>query len=121
MTCLSTSVRYAFAKAASTLGGFHGQFAGGPARGLPGWATWNVEGAVQVTDRLEVRLSGLNLLDLHYRLLGRAFRARPKCVPRSPHDSEYLRGMLYAEVVGRGRRAPNCESPLLSRKYSPTV
>ena len=31
--------------------------------------------AMQVTDRLEVRLSGLNLLDLHYRTFGSGISA----------------------------------------------
>ena len=34
-----------------------------------------MEGAMQVTDRLEVRLSGLNLLDLHYRTFGSGISA----------------------------------------------
>ena len=76
MTRLSTSVRYAFAKAASDFGpGSTDNLQEALPEGSPGWATWNVEGAMQVTDRLEVRLSGLNLLDLHYRTFGSGISA----------------------------------------------
>ena len=76
MTRLSTSVRYAFAKAASDFGpGSTDNLQEALPEGSPGWATWNVEGAMQVSDRLEVRLSGLNLLDLHYRTFGSGISA----------------------------------------------
>ena len=76
MTRWGTSVRYAFAKAASDFGrGSTDNLQEALPEGSPGWATWNVEGALQVTDRLEVRLSGLNLLDLNYRTFGSGISA----------------------------------------------
>ena len=113
MTRWSTSVRYAFAKAAADFGpGSTDNLQEALPEGSPGWATWNVEGAMQVTDRLEVQLSGLNLLDLHYRTLGRAFRRQAvTCAPRSPHDSEYLEACCTRRLLATRRWAPNCESP----------
>ena len=64
----STSCRYAFRKRAEDFGpGSTDNLQEALPTGTPGWATWNVEGAVRLTDALEIRLAGLNLLDLHYR------------------------------------------------------
>jgi len=72
----NTSLRYAFAKAASSFGsGSTDNLQEALPEGSPGWATWNVEGALAVSEHLEVRLSGLNLLDLHYRTFGSGISA----------------------------------------------
>lgn len=35
--------------------------------GTPSWATLNLEGSLKVTDAWELRLAGVNLLDVHYK------------------------------------------------------
>jgi len=73
---LSSSVRYALPKAAADFGpGTTDNLQEALPSGTPGWATWNVEGSVRLTDHLEVRLSGLNLLDQHYRTFGSGISA----------------------------------------------
>lgn len=73
---VSTSVRYAFPKSADDYGpDATDNFQEALPTGTPGWATWNVEGSLRVTERLEVRVSGLNLLDLHYRTFGSGISA----------------------------------------------
>jgi hemoglobin/transferrin/lactoferrin receptor protein len=73
---LTSSVRYALPKAASDFGpGTTDNLQEALPSGIPGWATWNVEGSVRLTDRLEVRMAGLNLLDLHYRTFGSGISA----------------------------------------------
>ena len=76
MTRWSTSVRYALRKAAEDYGpGTTDNLQEALPDGTPAWATWNVEGSMRVTDKLEVRLSGMNLLDLHYRTFGSGISA----------------------------------------------
>jgi hemoglobin/transferrin/lactoferrin receptor protein len=73
---LTSSVRYALPKAAADFGpGTTDNLQEALPSGTPGWATWNVEGSVRLTDHLEVRLSGLNLLDQHYRTFGSGISA----------------------------------------------
>ena len=73
---LSTSVRFALAKAAEDYGpGSTDNLQEALPSGTPGWATWNVEGSMRLTEHVEVRLSGLNLLDLHYRTFGSGISA----------------------------------------------
>ncbi len=69
-------MRYALPKAAADFGpGTTDNLQEALPSGTPGWATWNVEGSVRLTDHLEVRLSGLNLLDQHYRTFGSGISA----------------------------------------------
>ena len=73
---ISTSVRYAMPKAAEDYGpGSTDNLQEALPTGSPGWATWNVEGSMRLTEHVEVRLSGLNLLDLHYRTFGSGISA----------------------------------------------
>ena len=73
---ISTSVRYALPKAAEDYGpGSTDNLQEALPTGSPGWATWNVEGSMRLTEHVEVRLSGLNLLDLHYRTFGSGISA----------------------------------------------
>ena len=76
MTRWSTSVRYALRKAAKDYGpGTTDNLQEALPDGTPAWATWNVEWSMRVTDKLEVRLSGMNMLDLHYRTFGSGISA----------------------------------------------
>lgn len=73
---LSTSVRYALPKSAEDFGpGATDNLQEALSTGTPGWAIWNVEGSMRVTEQLEIRVSGLNLLDLHYRTFGSGISA----------------------------------------------
>lgn len=73
---LSSSVRFALAKPLEAYGpdGTDNPQEALPT-GSPGWAIWNVEGTVKLTEHLEARLSGINLLDLHYRTFGSGISA----------------------------------------------
>ena len=56
---------------------------------------------MRVTDAIEIRMSALNLLDMHYRTFGSVTLRRDETFePPSLLDSEYLRSMLFAQVVG---------------------
>ena len=73
---VGTSVRYAFQKRVEDYGpGATDNLDEALSTGNPGWAVWNVEGSVRVTEWLECRVSALNLLDLHYRTFGSGISA----------------------------------------------
>ena len=66
---VGTSVRYAFEKRAEDYGpGATDNLDEALPTGTPGWAVWNVEGSLRVTEWLECRVSALNVLDLHCRV-----------------------------------------------------
>ena len=68
---VGTSVRFALPKAAKDFGpGSTDNLQEALLTGTPGWFTWNVEGSMRVTDAIEIRMSALNLLDMHYRTFG---------------------------------------------------
>jgi len=73
---VGTSVRYAFEKRAEDYGpGATDNLDEALPTGTPGWAVWNVEGSLRVTEWLECRVSALNLLDMHYRTFGSGISA----------------------------------------------
>jgi hemoglobin/transferrin/lactoferrin receptor protein len=72
----STSVRYALRKPIERYGP---DATDNPQEALPGgtpaWFTWNVVGTLKITESVELRVSGLNLLDMHYRTFGSGISA----------------------------------------------
>ena len=73
---VSTSLQYALAKDAEDFGpGSTDNLQEALSTGTPGWTTFNIEAALQLTDRMDFRLSALNLLDVHYRTFGSGISA----------------------------------------------
>ena len=77
----STSVRYAWRKPIERYGP---DATDNPQEalpdGTPAWFTWNVEGTLKVAESLDFRVSGLNLLDMHYRTFGSGLSAPGRSV-----------------------------------------
>ena len=73
---ISASLQYALAKDAEDFGpGSTDNLQEALSTGTPGWSTFNIEAALQLTDRMDFRLSALNLLDVHYRTFGSGISA----------------------------------------------
>ena len=72
----SASMQYALAKRIEAFGpGATDNLQEALPEGTPRWATFNVEGTVRVTEDVELRMSALNLLDVHYRTFGSGMSA----------------------------------------------
>ena len=55
------------------------------AEGSPRWCTLNVEGRFRLSDGLELRAGGLNLLDMHYRVFASGISAPGRWFHASAH------------------------------------
>ena len=76
LTRWTASMQYAMAKRAEEYGpGATDNLQEALSAGTPRWATFNAEGTVRVTEDVELRLSALNVFDVHYRTFGSGMSA----------------------------------------------